>query len=78
MSAVLWVLWPLGDVHDGWVQTYPNILASILVGAVVWFWGLRPHLQRLHARHRELAAKHDQILGALREEPRGRSPQGSN
>lgn len=55
MSALWWALWPLGNIHDGWVQTYPNILASVLVGAVLWLWGRR-HLRRLHRQHREIVA----------------------
>jgi hypothetical protein len=53
----LWWLWPLGGPVVAWPQIMPNIVASILCGAVVWLWGRR-HLKRLHARHDE----HDKLL----------------
>jgi hypothetical protein len=69
VAALLWVLWPLGGLHDGWVQTYPNILASVLCGIALWLWGRR-HLRRLHLRHRELLDTHRRILEAVE----GRAP----
>lgn len=66
MSSVWWVLWPLGGLRDGWVQTYPNILASVLCGVALWLWGRR-HLKRLHRQHREIVA----ALGTRDEVRRG-------
>ena len=51
-SALAW-LWP--HVWPGWDALWPNVLASILCGSVVWLWGRRKFRQ-LHARHDELAA----------------------
>jgi len=42
-------------VWPGWGQVYPNILASIICGSVVWLWARR-HIHRLHRRHDELHA----------------------
>lgn len=51
MTAFLVWLWP--HLWPGWDSLWPNILASILCGAVVWLWGRRKFRQ-LHARHDEL------------------------
>ena len=55
MSWILWWLWPLGPLGEAWPQIAPNIVASILCGGVLWFWKIRPHIRRLHARHDEHA-----------------------
>ena len=49
---VVWYLWPLGNIHDSWLQIFPNIAASIMVGIVLWFWKVGPHL-REQKRHRD-------------------------
>lgn len=48
--AWLWQhLWP------GWDALYPNVLASVICGSVVWLWARR-HVRRLHRLHDEIRA----------------------
>lgn len=48
-SAVWAFLWP------GWDALWPNILATIICGAVAWLWARR-RIRHLHRRHDELQA----------------------
>jgi hypothetical protein len=50
IGAVWAFLWP------GWDAVYPNLLASIICGTVVWVWAHR-HIRHLHRRNDELQAK---------------------
>lgn len=54
-----WWLWPLGSLRAGWAQLYPNLLATVLCGAAVWLWGVRPHHRRVRASLADLHAKVD-------------------
>lgn len=58
-------LWP------GWDAVWPNIVASIITGSVMWLWAHR-HVRRLHRRHDHLAdavqllqATHDELCEHL-------------
>lgn len=48
----LWWLWPLGGPAQAWSQIFPNVVATILSGAAMWFWSIRPHLNAAR-RHRD-------------------------
>lgn len=43
-------LWPGEGFWGGFDALYPNILASILVGTVLWIWKVRPHFRRQRER----------------------------
>ncbi len=37
-----------------WNQVWPNIFASIVIGAVAWFWKLRKHVRLTKEIHTKL------------------------
>lgn len=61
MTGLLWVLWPLGRLSDGWSQVYPNLVASGICFLAGYLVGIRPHFKRVNSRLDHLHRKVDQL-----------------
>lgn len=49
-----WFSFPNGGI-------WSNLIASVIVAVIAWFWKIKPHFQKIHKHNEEMKRRYDGI-----------------